>query len=120
KLVAERNARYAPLSTGPPAQQQTAVPAVTLNGPGEQPRRRRRGALRRTDLKPSVRDKQTGARDKWIYDRCVKGIPYAKIRAQLKKKTNWDQIESEQGIRQAALRYAERKNLPRPGLRFDL
>jgi hypothetical protein len=59
------------------------------------------------------RDKGIEARDKWIYDQCVKGTPYDEIIGDLKRRCNsnpeWGSaIESVQGIRSAASRYAER------------
>jgi hypothetical protein len=78
------------------------------------------------DAKPPVlKDAATDARDKWIYEQCWKGVPYKKITAELAKKReskpsqDWRIIKSEQGIRDAAKRYAERKELPAPPRRQD-
>ncbi len=55
------------------------------------------------------------ARDKWIYDRCIAREPYKAIRTKLNKKPkSWERIESDTGIRAAAVRYAERNGLPLP------
>ena len=57
-------------------------------------------------------------RDKWLYDECVKGTPYQAIAIRLKKKPEkWTRIESVNGIKMAAQRYAERNSLPRPSAR---
>jgi len=52
------------------------------------------------------------ARDKWIYQKCVALVPYASIVRQLKEKAKWELIDSIQGIKLAAKRYAERNCLP--------
>ena len=52
-------------------------------------------------------------RDKWLYDECWKGTVYGTIVSRLKKKPkSWDRIESVQGIKKAATRYAKRHGLP--------
>lgn len=57
-------------------------------------------------------------RNAWLYGECCKGIPYFEIRQRLKKKPkNWERIESDQGIKKAAERYAERFGLPMPASR---
>lgn len=67
------------------------------------------------------RDKNLESRDKWIYDECCKGTPYDLIVSKLKKKPkSWDRIESKQGIRSAAKRYADRNGLPQVPRRQDL
>jgi hypothetical protein len=66
---------------------------------------------------PARPDRKAEARDKWIYGRCCKGIPYLNIIIQLKdcgQKRGWEAIESIQGIRAAADRYADRNGLDRP------
>lgn len=60
------------------------------------------------------RSKETEARDKWIYELCVQGVPLWTIKTKLDGRTTWDPIESEQGIDQAARRYAKRHKLPAP------
>lgn len=52
------------------------------------------------------------ARDKWIYDQCCELIAYDTIRTRLAKKTAWELIETAQGIKAAAKRYAKSRNLP--------
>lgn len=54
----------------------------------------------------------TEARDKWLYQQSCKLVPYDTIAAKLKLKKSWDLIRSKQGIRAAAIRYAERHGLP--------
>ena len=59
-----------------------------------------------------ARDRSLEARDKWIYEQCLKLVPYETIGLRLKKKPkNWPRIERKQGIRIAAIRYAERHGL---------
>jgi hypothetical protein len=71
------------------------------------------------------RDRKQEARDKWIYRECCKGreMSYDAIIAELKKRApqkSWEPIESIQGIRAAAIRYAQRNQLPQPPNRQDL
>jgi hypothetical protein len=78
--------------------------------------RPRRGTRKRTTSEPG-RDRKQEARDKWIYKQCCKGreMPYGTIIGQLKKMAiakRWEPIESIQGIRSAAMNYAERSKLP--------
>ncbi len=57
-------------------------------------------------------------RDKWIYGECMKGTPYKTIAIRLNKKPKkWSRIESVNGIKMAAKRYAERHSLPMPPAR---
>lgn len=67
----------------------------------------------------SPRKNQNDERDSWIYKQCCDLVPYSEIRFQLTKKTKWDQIDHDQGIRQAAIRYAKRKSFPPPPKRTD-
>ncbi len=54
-------------------------------------------------------------RNAWIYAECRKGTPYCEIRLKLKTKpVAWERIESDQGIKDAGRRYAEKNNLPPP------
>lgn len=53
-------------------------------------------------------------RDRWIYQECREGAPYKQVIAQLRDRSEWEPIESAQGIRAAAKRYAERMGLPPP------
>jgi hypothetical protein len=58
-------------------------------------------------------DSATEARNRWIYKQCCALVPYDTIAIQLKKKPkSWLRIDSKQGIRAAAVRYAQRHNLP--------
>jgi hypothetical protein len=73
----------------------------------------------------SRRDPKLEARDKWIYQQCCKGraAPYLSIIAELKKKAQakgWEPIDSPQGIRRAASKYAIAHDLPQPSRRQDL
>jgi hypothetical protein len=57
-------------------------------------------------------DPATDARDKWIYERCVKLVAYDVIARKLREKPKtWPRISTKQGIRQAAERYAARHGL---------
>jgi len=57
-------------------------------------------------------------RDKWIYNECIKGTPYQTIVIRLNKKPKkWSRIESVNGVKMAAKRYAERHSLPMPHAR---
>jgi hypothetical protein len=69
------------------------------------------------------RDSKLDARDQWIYRLCCQGLSHKKIIGQLSVrclKEGWDKIDSIQGIRAAAIRYAERNDLPKPASRKDL
>ncbi len=58
------------------------------------------------------------SRDKWIYGECRRGTPYQTIANRLKKKPKkWPLIESVNGIKRAAERYAERHSLAKPPAR---
>jgi hypothetical protein len=52
------------------------------------------------------------ARDKWLYEQCCKLVIYSSIVRALAKKKKWEPIESIQGIKNAANRYAEAHALP--------
>ena len=52
------------------------------------------------------------ARDEWLYKQCRKLTAYSSIIRALAKKTKWAQIDSIQGVRKAAARYAKFRNLP--------
>lgn len=67
-----------------------------------------------TTVRVGKRDKQTEARDKWIYEQCVGLVAYDSIARGLKQKSKWAAITSKQGIYSAAIRYAKRHNLPTP------
>ncbi len=55
-------------------------------------------------------------RDRWLYEQCVAGVPYPRIVAALKANAHGGKpIASKQGVYGAALRYAERHGVPRPG-----
>lgn len=80
--------------------------------------KRNRSNLRSTQGKRKSPD---SPRNKWIYNECCKGIPYSKIIYKLKtnKPKNWERINSVQGIRAAAIRYAKSRQLPHPPKRLD-
>ena len=53
-------------------------------------------------------------RDKWLYEQCCELVGYNTIVTRLRKlakKKNWELIESVQGVKEAARRYAKRHNL---------
>ena len=53
------------------------------------------------------------ARDKWLYEQCCKPeVKLQTIKQRLANKKKWAQLDSIQGIRLAANRYAERNQLP--------
>ena len=51
-------------------------------------------------------------RDKWLYDQCCKIVEYETICLRLAQKKKWAAIDSVQGVRSAAQRYAKRHDLP--------
>ena len=61
-------------------------------------------------------DEKTDDRDEWIYEQCMSGRAYKAIIAALKgNPQSWERIESVNGIKAAANRYARRKGvLPPP------
>jgi hypothetical protein len=60
------------------------------------------------------RDKETEARDKWIYDQAMKGVAYETIGRNLpQKKRTWPSI-TKQGARDRAFEYARTHSLPEP------
>lgn len=61
---------------------------------------------------------RNSARDRWIYDQCVRGIRYKEIIARLKAKPkSWEPITSIAGIKRAAQSYAQRNGLALPAAR---
>lgn len=72
-------------------------------------------AGRKKDPAQLQRDAATEARGKWIYDEVMKSATYGTIVLRLRKRPEkWDLIESPNGIKAAAKRYAERNGLPLP------
>lgn len=60
-------------------------------------------------------DAATEARNKWIYEQVMKCVPWKEIAEQLaKSKENWRRIRSVNGIKEAALAYALKHDLPQP------
>jgi len=62
-------------------------------------------------------DETTEARNRWIYDQVMSGLTYPRIREQLvtlSEERRWDLIDSDNGIRQVASRYASVHHLPSP------
>jgi hypothetical protein len=54
-------------------------------------------------------------RDKWIYAQAIKGVAWGAIRRKLDKKpAAWERIETDNGVKDAATRYAKRHNLSLP------
>lgn len=53
-------------------------------------------------------------RDEHIYRECRKGTAYAQIRRDVKNHQGWWSLDTDQGIRQAAMRFAVKHKLPLP------
>jgi hypothetical protein len=69
------------------------------------------------------RDKKLEARDRWIYERCMSGMAYGVVKFQLRPqcaRKGWRMIASIQGIRNAAVKYALRHDMPVPPSRQNL
>jgi len=63
------------------------------------------------------------ARNRWLYKQCCRGLPYKKILPQflmLCREKGWKQLATVQGIRWAALKYAQLHNKPIPPRRQNL
>jgi len=58
------------------------------------------------------RDPRKEARDKWIYEECCNFTVYTAIIDELDQLTDWERIDTPQGIREAAISYALRLGLP--------
>ena len=72
---------------------------------------------------PIQRDRKLEARDRWLYQKCYKGIAHKTIKSDLGvrcQKKGWRMIHSIQGIRWAAGNYARRHALPMPASRQNL
>jgi hypothetical protein len=65
---------------------------------------------------PHTTNIKYAARNEWIYEQCMEGIPYKNIRSALKKRAaeGWRPIKSVPGITRAAHRHALQHNLPFP------
>jgi hypothetical protein len=62
-------------------------------------------------------DQATEARNRWLYEECMRVTPYKRIIKDLEKRSaseNWELIKTINGIKSAAARYAERTRLPLP------
>ena len=57
------------------------------------------------------KDEVTEARDKLTYEESMKGTTYGSIVRMLKQHPEWDSVDSEQGVKDIARRYAERHGL---------
>jgi hypothetical protein len=69
------------------------------------------------------RDKETEARDKWIYGQCCKGTPHEEIVAELRRRAanhGWRVVSSKQRIQQIGNEYADRHGIPKPPPRQGL
>lgn len=62
-------------------------------------------------------DAETEARNKWVYDHCMKLTPYKTIIAQLAKRTEWEPLATIPSVKRAAKAYAQRHKLPAPPAR---
>jgi hypothetical protein len=66
-------------------------------------------------LKPVIRDEQTEARDKYIYEECCKGVRHRIIRSHVNSHEGWEPLGSDTAIKDAAGRYVGRHpELPYP------
>ncbi len=89
-------------------QQKPVTPAEPTRGQKKKLRKKR------------VASREAESRDKWIYQQCMNLVPYDTIAIRLRKKPkSWERIASKQGIRAAAVRYAERHNLDEIPVRQD-
>lgn len=61
-----------------------------------------------------LRDKATEERDRFIYEQCCAGMPYGQIAAEVNKNSDWAPLETKNGAKDAAKRYAQRHQLPAP------
>jgi hypothetical protein len=69
------------------------------------------------------RDKETEARDKWIYRQCCKGTPHDAIVAELRRIADgkgWRRISTKNRVWQIGREYAERHGLEPPPPRQNL
>ena len=64
-------------------------------------------------------DEATEARNKWVYEECIKLTPYKTIIAQLAKRTEWEPLTTISSVKRAANAYAKRHNLPPPPARHS-
>ena len=70
-----------------------------------------------------MRDRKLEARDRWLYQKCYKGVAHKTIKRDLGERyqtKGWRMITSIQGIRWAARNYAQRHGLPMPPSRQNL
>ena len=84
----------------------SAIDAILRLAPAESAKRE----------KPApIRDKSSEDRDRWIYEKCLEGMPHGNIVLKLKaNKEGWQHISTPQGIRDRAIKYAKRHGLPEP------
>lgn len=64
--------------------------------------------------KPAKVDKQTDARDKFVYQKVCKGTSAKQIRDLVSQVAHWDLLPSEDEVFACAVRYAQRHSLPLP------
>lgn len=70
-----------------------------------------------------VRPKKLDQRDKWIYGRCIAGVAYDAIVAELKRiaaPRGWRVVSTKQRAQQIGVEYAQRNDLPPPSARQNL
>jgi hypothetical protein len=93
-----------------------AVPAVTDDGqPIIATGRTQDSAAKHNESATIARDPATEARDKWIYEQAMKGRAWASIMRSLDDKPKtWERLSTENGVKDAAKRYAKRHSLPMP------
>jgi hypothetical protein len=85
--------------------------------------RKRTGVKSRPKKARRQHDRRREARDRWIYRKCRAMVPYKEIVAELKaiaSQKEWSPVETPQGIRWLAERYAAENNLPQPPSRRGL
>jgi len=73
-------------------------------------------------VSPPKTGTSTDARDRWIYEQALKMEPWKAIRAALQKKcqtSDWFPIGTDTGVRDRAIAYAKRSNLPEPPRRQE-
>jgi len=88
-----------------------------LRHPTMEPSASRPSTGRRNVPKKAMKDKKVEARNKWIYQKCFRGIAHDIIKAELKKigpKRGWQIVSTKQRIQQIGKEYAERNGEPLP------
>ena len=116
-LLENRESLYSPLSAldlfGPvPATEVEPPSAATSDVSGDN-----EGSGDREQRPTRPRKGRNEERDHWLYERCMAGDLHRVIREELErlaKSNTWYTLDDDQGIQQAAVRYAVRHQLPPP------